>query len=164
MAARLKVFVTSNGFTESAVAVSSRPKALEAWGVSQDLFKEGSARETEDPELVKAALAEPGKVIERQAASRAELARIAPAPKKKAAAKARPAEPARPPGPSKAALKRVADLEAELKALAAAHDARLAGIAAEREALDRREARARSGYDEDRKALEARLEKAKAVL
>ena len=68
MAARLKVFITGNGFTDYVVAASSRPKALAAWGVSQDLFKEGAARETDDPALVKAALAQPGEVLERKGA------------------------------------------------------------------------------------------------
>ena len=47
MAARLKVFVTSDGLTDYIVAASSRPKALAAWGVNQDLFKAGAARETD---------------------------------------------------------------------------------------------------------------------
>src|ERR1700761_8390880 len=60
---RLKVFVTSDGLTDHAVAVSSRPKALAAWGVRQDLFKEGRAEETHDAALTEAALAAPGEVI-----------------------------------------------------------------------------------------------------
>src|ERR1700761_888270 len=60
---RLKVFVTSDGLTDYVVAVSSRPKALAAWGVRQDLFKEGRAEETHDAALVEAALAKPGEVI-----------------------------------------------------------------------------------------------------
>jgi hypothetical protein len=67
MAARLKVFSTSNGLTVSAVAVSSKAKALEAWGTKADLFKEGLAAETEDPALVEAALAKPGEVVTRSA-------------------------------------------------------------------------------------------------
>ena len=56
MAARLKVFATSDGLTEYVVAATSRPKALAAWGVRQDLFKEGVAREVEDAaKLAKAA-------------------------------------------------------------------------------------------------------------
>jgi hypothetical protein len=153
MAAKLKVFVTGNGFTDYVVATSSRPKALAAWGVSQDLFKEGAARETDDPALIKAALAEPGRVMERAAGSRAALAKPA------AGAKAR-----KPAGPSKADLKRVADLEAEVSKLQAAQSDRLAEIAEERAALDRREAKVRTDQTEAMDALKARLAAARKRL
>ncbi|HEX7885706.1 MAG TPA: hypothetical protein VF474_06990 [Phenylobacterium sp.] len=45
MAARPKVFVTSDGLTDYVVATTSRPKALEA----QDLFKTGLAYEAAPP-------------------------------------------------------------------------------------------------------------------
>ncbi len=76
MAAKLKVFCTSNGLTTSAVAVSSKVKALEAWGTRQDLFKEGLASETQDPDLTEAALANPGQVVTRSALGGAELAAL----------------------------------------------------------------------------------------
>ena len=60
MAARLKVFVTSDGLTDYVVAASSRPKALAAWGSHQDLFQTGLAYQTDDADLVAAALAQPG--------------------------------------------------------------------------------------------------------
>ncbi len=81
MAARLKVFRTTNGLTESAVAVSSRAKALEAWGTKADLFKEGLASETNDAELVQAALANPGQVVTRSALGGAELEKLKAAPR-----------------------------------------------------------------------------------
>ena len=65
MAQRLKVFVTSDGLTDYVVAVSSRARALAAWGVRQDVFKEGQAYESDDPVLVKAAMAQPGEVLRR---------------------------------------------------------------------------------------------------
>ncbi|MDB5430962.1 MAG: hypothetical protein JWP35_2078 [Caulobacter sp.] len=150
MAAKLKVFVTGNGFTDYVVATSSRPKALAAWGVSQDLFKEGVARETDDPDLIKAALAEPGKVLERKGGSRDALTKVAPASKPKAS------------GPSKAALKRVADLEERLSSLEADFDERLAQVAADREALDRREAKLTAERQAARDDLNGRLRRARA--
>ena len=57
--ARLKVFQARLGFHDSVVATTSRPKALAAWGVRQDLFAEGMAGETDDPEAVAAAVAQP---------------------------------------------------------------------------------------------------------
>lgn len=147
MAARLKVFVTSNGLTDYVVATSSRPKALAAWGVSQDLFKEGAARETDDPALVEAALARPGEVLERPGGSRAAL---------KAEAAKTPAR-RKPKGPSPTELRRRRQLEAKLDALDQRHKADLDDIAAEREALDAREARLTARYEDERDKLRKRL-------
>jgi len=63
--ARLKVFTTTSGFYDLAVAVSSQPKALEAWGIRQNLFAEGMARVATDGATVRAALAKPGIVLRR---------------------------------------------------------------------------------------------------
>ena len=70
MPARLKVFVTSDGLSDFVVAAASRPKALAAWGVHQDLFKEGRAHQTDEPALAKAALAHPGEVLRRRAGAK----------------------------------------------------------------------------------------------
>ena len=70
MAPRLKVFVTSDGLTDYVVATSSKAKALAAWGTRQDVFKEGAAHETDDPALMKAALAQTGEVLRRPAGTR----------------------------------------------------------------------------------------------
>jgi len=144
MAARLKVFVTSDGLTDYVVATTSRPKALEAWGSHQDLFKTGLAHETDDKDLVKAATSQPGQVLKRAAGSRAALAKLKPAPAKP--------EP-KPTGPSKAALKKVAELEARVASLAVEQ-------AAERAALEARQAKARDRLDAQlakaREALEPR--------
>ena len=128
MAARLKVFVTSDGLTDYVVAASSKPKALAAWGSHQDLFKTGLARETDDPALVKAATERPGEVLRRPAGTRGELAKLKP-PKPR---------PARPAGPSKAALKKVAGLEKKLAELDAAHAAAAAALERRRSALEAR--------------------------
>lgn len=140
MAAKLKVFVTSDGLTDYVVATSSRPKALAAWGSHQDLFKTGLARETDDAALAKAARAQPGEVLRRPAGSRATLAKLKPP---------RPAK-ARPAGPTKAQLKRIADLEAKLDALDAGHRTAVAELEARRAALEAKHAR-------DRAKLEAQL-------
>ncbi|MDB5494707.1 MAG: hypothetical protein JWP86_2044 [Phenylobacterium sp.] len=134
MAARLKVFVTSDGLTDYVVAASSKPKALAAWGSHQDLFKTGLARETDDPALVKAAMKRPGEVLRRPAGTRGELAKLKPA--KQAAAK--------PAGPSKAALRKVADLEKKLAELDAAHAAAAAKLESQRAALTATHAARRS--------------------
>jgi hypothetical protein len=133
MAARLKVFVSSDGMTDYVVATTSKTKALAAWGSSQDLFKGGMARETDDPALVKAATAQPGEVLRRPAGSRAALGKLKapkPAPKRR--------------GPSKAALKKVADLEARLAQADAAAAAELAALETQRAKLAAGQARARA--------------------
>ena len=155
MAPRLKVFVTSDGLTDYVVAVSSKAKALAAWGVRQDLFKEGRAHEIDDPGLVKAATARPGEVLRRAAGTRGDLAKLKPA---KAARRAKPA------GPSKAALKKVADLEARLAALEPAHRAALAELEARKAALDRQIAKLRARQNLERERLGVALSAAKRAL
>src|SRR5690349_16493391 len=121
MALKLKTFVTSNGLMDFIVATTSKAKALAAWGVGQDLFKVGQAHETDDPDLVEAATAEPGTVIRRPATTQAAIRALKPAvverraPKPAPAARAAvaeaparkpaPAAPAKPKGPSEADLR-----------------------------------------------------------
>ncbi len=84
MAKRLKVFTWSDGFHAFTVAVSSRPKALEAWGSKQDLFATGLASELSGGPDYEAALAAPGQVIERGLAIDVGKIRKADGPKKAA--------------------------------------------------------------------------------
>jgi hypothetical protein len=149
MAPRLKVFVTSDGLTDYIVAASSRPKALAAWGVRQDLFKEGQAQETDDPALVKAALAQPGEVLRRSTGAQGKLAKL------------KPIKAAKPAGPSKAELERIAALEARLAALKADHARAAAKLAGERERLERRIAALEKAQAKERETLEARLSAAR---
>ena len=65
LARKLKTFVTSLGFFELAVAAPSMKAALEAWGVKHNVFHQGFASETDDPEIVAAAMAKPGTVLRR---------------------------------------------------------------------------------------------------
>ena len=161
MAARLKVFRTSNGLTESVVAVSSKAKALEAWGTKQDLFKEGLARETDDPAAFELALSRPGEVVTRSALQAGALdTALAALPKtKKDKAKLGKAEKKR--GPSREALERVGKLEGKL----ADHDRRqqeaLEDIARRRAALDDEERQLRGTYAAKRRDLEQRLSAAR---
>ncbi len=154
---RLKVFSWSNGFHRFTVAATSRPKALEAWGLSQDIFQTGLAREDPEAPDAEAALASPGEVIQRGEAvdvgkiERPRRARAKPAPKK-------------PAGPSPADRKRVADLEAKLDALDAEHAAVLERLSAQRAELDEREAAARDAHMKARAALRKRLDAARARL
>ena len=152
MAAKLKVFVTSDGLTDYVVAVSSKAKALAAWGVRQDVFKEGSAHQTDDPALVKAATAQPGEVLRRPAGTRQTLAKL------------KPAKAAKPAGPSKAQLRRVAELAAKLAALDASHDKAAATLEKRRAALDREEEALHARHESQRAKLDAALSAARQAL
>jgi len=149
MAPRLKVFVTTDGLTDYVVAVSSKAKALAAWGVRQDVFKEGAAHETDDPALMKAAVAQPGQVLRRPAGTREKLAKL------------KPAKAARPAGPSKAALRRLADLEAKLAALDAGHDQAAAALDHARADLDAREEALHARHEARRAKLEEAISAAR---
>jgi hypothetical protein len=152
MAPRLKVFVTSDGLTDYVVAVSSKAKALTAWGVRQDVFKEGAAHQTDDPALVQAALAQPGEVLRRPAGTREKLAKL------------KPGKAPRPAGPTKAQLKRVADLEAKLADLDAGHDKAAAAMDRRRAALDREEEALHATHEAQRAKLEGALSAAREAL
>ena len=161
MPPRLKVFVTSDGLTDFAVATSSKAKALAAWVVRQDLFKEGLARETDDPDLAAAAVARPGEVLRRPAGSREALAKLKAAKKPAAKAAKQPPEPEKPKGPSKAALKRIAELEGRLADLDADHARAVAKLAKERAALDFRAEALEADHAEKRRKLETALSAAR---
>ena len=146
---------------------SSQKAALEAWGVRQDLFKEGQAAVADDP-AAQAALDQPGVVLRRMAGSGApftadaavDAAALPPGPKPKRA-KAKPA-PA-PPSPAKPPPDRSA-LSAAENALAADRrdlEAALADLAERRRALDQEEASLTAYHDRRRRELETALERAR---
>jgi colicin import membrane protein len=64
MARKLKTFQTSLGFYDLAIAAPSMKAALEAWGAGSNLFHQGAAKETDDPDIVAATMSKPGVVLE----------------------------------------------------------------------------------------------------
>src|SRR5690606_4388987 len=114
--------------------------------------KIGQARETDDPALIAAASETPGQVLRR------------PAGKRETLAKAKPAKKPKPAGPSKAALKKVADLERRLASLETSHEDARAKLAEARDELDRREALAQQNYHAQKAGLEKDLAKARREL
>lgn len=123
--ARLKVFSFSDGFHAFTVAASSRPKALAAWGMQRDVFKDGLAQEIASGPDYDAALKAPGEVIQRGLSvdvGRSSRRKTPAARKAKA--------------PSKAAREKVARLEAELDALDQDQAAAIKALEVERKALD----------------------------
>ena len=146
MAARLKVFCTTTGLTRSLIAVSSKAKALEAWGVGQDLFKAGLAHEVEAGPDYDAAMARPGEVVQRGEAI--DVGRIAPAkPKSKA------------PADTNARL--IKALKAELDSLEQKHDKALRAFDEQLDALEQRRRAATREHDVERTALREKLAKAR---
>ncbi len=96
MARKLKVFRTHIGFDDLIIASPSRKAALDAWGASAHLFTQGFAAETNEPALVKAALARPGTVLRRQFGSQGEFKAERPALRLvESPAKAEPKAPAK---------------------------------------------------------------------
>lgn len=147
MAAKLKVFTWSDGFHAFTVAASSRPKALDAWGATQDLFKTGLAHEAEEGPDRDAALAAPGTVI-----SRGLSVDVGKAEKRR-------------PKPENARAKaKVAALEAELEALDADMAAEVEALDARQAALDRDRAEATARQEKARRSLLGKLKTARVAL
>ena len=69
MARKLKTYQTSLGFFDLAVAAPSMKAALEAWGADSNLFHQGAARQSEDPDVIAATMAAPGVVLKRPVGS-----------------------------------------------------------------------------------------------
>lgn len=163
MAPRLKVFVTSNGLTQSVVATSSKAKALAAWGTKQDLFKEGLASETQEAALVDAALAQPGEVVTRSALGGGALeAALAATAKPKKKDKKGKVVPAAPRGPSEEALRKLAKAEAKAGELEVRREDAFAELTRRRQALEKEERQARERFDRERTELAERLTAARA--
>src|SRR2546423_9185360 len=69
MARKLKTYQTSLGFFDQAIAAPSMKAALETWGADSNLFHQGAAKQTEDPDIVAATMAAPGIVLRRPVGS-----------------------------------------------------------------------------------------------
>jgi hypothetical protein len=69
MAKKLKTFETSLGFFDLAIAAPSMKAALEAWGADSNLFHQGVARQSEDPDVIAATMQAPGVVLKRPVGS-----------------------------------------------------------------------------------------------
>jgi hypothetical protein len=65
MARKLKTYQTSLSFFDLAIAAPSMKAALEAWGADSNLFHQGAAKESHDPDVIAATMAKPGVVLRR---------------------------------------------------------------------------------------------------
>jgi len=69
MSRKLKVYQTSQGFYDLAIAAPSMKAALEAWGANSNLFHQGVAQESKDDDVIVAAMKKPGVVLQRPVGS-----------------------------------------------------------------------------------------------
>ena len=69
MPRKLKVYQTSQGFYDLAIAAPSMKAALEAWGANNNLFHQGFARESNDSKVIAVAMERPGIVLRRTVGS-----------------------------------------------------------------------------------------------
>lgn len=154
---KLKVFQAQFGFHDSVVAAPSRAAALRAWGTRQNLFAEGQARLTEDPQAVEAAQAHPEIPLRRPVGSTdrfelepTALPKVPNRPKLKAMKAVPPPKPgaARPP----ADRSKLDAAEAELRAIDDRRKQEEARLREEEAGLARRIADRQAAYVAARKA------------
>jgi hypothetical protein len=81
MAKKLKTYETSLGFFDLAIAAPSMKAALEAWGADSNLFHQGAAKESHDPDVIAATMAKPGVVLKRPVGSEGPFGEQAELPK-----------------------------------------------------------------------------------
>ena len=150
MARKLKVFSWSDGLHDYAVATTSRAKALEAWDVGRDLFKDGTAREIDDGAAFEAAIAAPDTVITRAAGGL------------DAALKSLPAKARRKPSKAEAArAEKLAGLKAALETVEDEAEASELAFAERRAALDAEEAALAEGFEARRTELQKAIKAAR---
>lgn len=171
MPKKLKTYQTSLGFYDQAIAAPSMKAALQAWGASSNLFHQGVAKETDDPDIVAATMAKPGIVLRRPVGSDGPFTESAELPTDLAEGKAKPQRPKRPAKTAKkpsrkiddqAARKAAAAFEKEERRREAERRKEEAARAKERARREKAVAAAEAALDEARREHEARAEEIEA--
>ncbi|WP_439363195.1 cell envelope biogenesis protein TolA [Bradyrhizobium sp. DASA03005] len=164
---KLKTYQTSLGFYDQAIAAPSMKAALAAWGASSNLFHQGVAKETDDPDIVAATMAKPGVVLRRPVGSDGPFTESAELPTDLGEGETRPRRKSKiksgsQKGPAKAArtASRAIDDAAARKA-AAAFEKEERRREAERAKEEAARARERARRDKAVTAAEAALDKAR---
>ncbi len=118
MPRKLKTYITNLGFFELALAAPSMKAALEAWGMGHNAFHQGFAKETDDPKIIAATMAQPGVVLKRPVGTKGPFTENATLPKEPwaltvpRAPKAAPTPP-KPKGKTKTAAKPTTDADSK---------------------------------------------------
>jgi hypothetical protein len=168
MARKLKTYQTSLGFFDLAIAAPSMKAALEAWGADSNLFHQGAARESDDPNVIAAAMEKPGVVLRRPVGSGGSFGEHAELPANLDGEKRRTKAPRQSKGskakkPSSLPLDKAADRKAAL-AFEKEQKRRERERAIEEAAEQRKRERRQRGGDKAQAALErAEREHAKKV-
>jgi hypothetical protein len=164
MARPLKVYAADiDGLYEWIVAAPNQGAALQAFGVHQNLFAQGKARPTDEPDALAAARAAPGTPLRRRLGGKAAFA---PASSDddvsswEAAAKAVGARKTPRAKPDRRALEAA---EAELGAFESRAGAAQADLRRRREALDVEGEELETRLEQERADLEAALKAAKTA-
>lgn len=163
---RLKVFQVHLGFFDTVVAAPSQAAALRAWGSHQNLFADGSARLTEDPQAVEAALAHPEVPLKRAVGSAdpfalepASLPKLPGAPRKQKAKLRAASNPTKPPA-DRAALDAA---ETALRKLDADRKAEEVQFRHRQDKLDSEREKAQAAYVERHREVSQALVDARAA-
>jgi hypothetical protein len=154
MARKLKTFQTSLGFFDQAIAAPSMKAALEAWGADSNLFHQGAAKESQDPDVIAATMAKPGVVLRRPVGSNGRFGEHAELPSNLGGGgkAARKPESRKPKQNSTQAVDRAAE--------------RKAALAYEREQArrDREQAKEETARQKERERRQQAIDKAQAAL
>lgn len=162
MARKLKTYQTSLGFFDLAIAAPSMKAAFEAWGAGSNLFHQGVARETDDPDVVAATMSKPGVILKRPAGSSGRFAEHSDLPtsdeaeggrvKRRPKAKKRPS----PKISEKAARKAALDFEREQKRSEAKRRAEQVAESRKRKRREKAVAQAQEAFDKAERDHDAR--------
>ena len=156
MARKLKTYETSLGFFDLAIAAPSMKAALDAWGAQSNLFHQGAARQSDDPDVVAATMEMPGVVLKRPVGSNGPYKQNAELPT--AIDDGRSKKSTRKSTTHKAPKQfKPADDKAAERAAAVAY-------AREQKQRDRERAREEAIREKDRKRRQAAVEKAQEAL
>lgn len=151
MARKLKTYQTSLGFFDQAIAAPSMKAALEAWGADSNLFHQGAAKESDDPDVIAATMAKPGIVLKRPVGANGSFGEHAELPDKLGVEK--PAKAARKPEGRKS--KKVPGRPADKAALSYERG---------RKRREREQAREEGARQKERERRQQAIDKAQAAL
>jgi hypothetical protein len=157
MARKLNTYETSLGFFDLAIAAPSMKAALEAWGADSNLFHQGAAKQSEDPDMVAATMAKPGVVLKRPVGSNGPFKEHAELPTNLGDATARSSKAARKPaGRKPKKTLRPADKAVKWKAVVV--------YEREQKRRDRERAREEDARQKEREHRQQVVDKAKSAL
>jgi hypothetical protein len=156
MARKLKTYQTSLGFFEQAIAAPSMKAALEAWGADSNLFHQGAARESTDPEIVAATMKKPGVVLKRPVGSDGPFGEHAELPKNFGESGRQKKLPSKPSAREAKSSSAQPDKAADKKAAQA--------YERERQRREREEAREEAARQKERERRRQAVDKAQAAL